>query len=128
MEDNFYTIDQIAEMLGMHQKTIRKFITEGKLGASKVGKQWRISGHNLSVFMEKNNVKISNEKSDEELSIDYSTTGERQQRVNVSTLVGCMGSVIKRNGGQRGLAVWIVTAPCPLRTPSFISSGKTRWL
>jgi excisionase family DNA binding protein len=91
MEENFYTIDQIAEMLGMHHKTIRKFITEGKLGASKVGKQWRISGHNLSVFMENNNVKINNEKSDEELSVDYVTGGERaeaiQQRVNVSTVV-----------------------------------------
>jgi excisionase family DNA binding protein len=91
MEENFYTIDQIAEMLGMHHKTIRKFITEGKLGASKVGKQWRISGHNLSVFMENNNVQINNEKSDKELSLDYVTGGEKaeatQQRVNVSTVI-----------------------------------------
>lgn len=90
MEENFYTIDQIAEMLGMHHKTIRKFITEGKLGASKVGKQWRISGHNLSVFMENNNVKINNKKDDEELSVDY-TTGEgpedAQKKINVSTVV-----------------------------------------
>ena len=56
MEDKFYTIDKIAEMLGMHHKTIRKFITEGKLRANKVGKQWRISGHDLSLFMEDNNV------------------------------------------------------------------------
>ena len=90
MGENFYTIDQIAEMLGMHHKTIRKFITEGKLGASKVGKQWRISGHNLSVFMENNNVKINNKKDDEELSVDY-TTGEgsedAQKKINVSTVV-----------------------------------------
>ena len=91
MEDNFYTIDQIAEMLGMHHKTIRKFITEGKLGASKVGKQWRISSHNLSIFMEKDNAKIGNEKTNEELTIHYSTEGKRldtmQQRVNVSTVI-----------------------------------------
>lgn len=91
MEDKFYTIDQVAEMLGMHHKTIRKFITEGKLGASKVGKQWRISGHDLSVFMEKNSGKMSNEKINEELNVEYSTTGDGEDtisdRINVSTVV-----------------------------------------
>lgn len=91
LEDKFYTIDQIAEMLGMHHKTIRKFISEGKLGASKVGKQWRISGHGLSVFMEDNNARIGNEKINEELNIDYTTVGEvvdkMQQRINVSAVV-----------------------------------------
>ncbi|SCZ03037.1 helix-turn-helix domain-containing protein [Alkaliphilus peptidifermentans] len=91
MEHKFYTIDQIAALLGMHHKTIRKFITEGKLGASKVGKQWRISGHDLSVFMEKNNDNICNEEIEEELNIDYSTVGNEketiQRRVNVSTVI-----------------------------------------
>ncbi|WP_315119773.1 helix-turn-helix domain-containing protein [uncultured Clostridium sp.] len=91
MENQFYTIDKIAEMLGMHHKTIRKFITEGKLGASKVGKQWRISGHDLSVFMEKNNVNINDKKTSQGSSIDFSTNGEEgdtvQKKINVSTVV-----------------------------------------
>ncbi len=91
MENQFYTIDKIAEILGMHHKTIRKFITEGKLGANKVGKQWRISGHDLSVFMEKNNVSINNKKISEESNIDFVTNGEVKdtikQKVNVSTVV-----------------------------------------
>jgi excisionase family DNA binding protein len=91
MENKFYTIDQIAELLGMHHKTIRKFITEGKLGASKVGKQWRISEHDLSIFMEKNNVRMDNEKINEELNIDYSAMGGVEYstpgRINVSTVV-----------------------------------------
>ncbi|KRU27487.1 2-hydroxyacid dehydrogenase [Clostridium sporogenes] len=91
MENQFYTIDKIAEILGMHHKTIRKFITEGKLGANKVGKQWRISGHDLSVFMEKNNVNIKNKKNSEESGVDFSTNGEvgdtKGQKINVSTVV-----------------------------------------
>lgn len=91
MEDKFYTIDQIAELLGMHHKTIRKFITEGRLGASKVGKQWRVSGHDLSVFMEESNAKVDNEKIDEELNINITTMGaaadKMQQRINVSAVI-----------------------------------------
>lgn len=91
MDNQFYTIDKIAEILGMHHKTIRKFITEGKLAASKVGKQWRISGHDLSIFMEKNNVNINDKKISEESNIDFFTNGEVKetvgQKVNVSTVV-----------------------------------------
>ncbi|OOM68942.1 helix-turn-helix domain-containing protein [Clostridium sp. BL-8] len=90
MENQFYTIDKVAEILGMHHKTIRKFITEGKLAASKVGKQWRISGNDLSLFMEKNNVNINDKNIKEESSIDFLTNGEvketEKQKINVSTV------------------------------------------
>ena len=74
MENKFYTVDQIAEILGMHHKTIRKFITEGKLRANKVGKQWRISGHDLSNFMENNNVKVINKTEVDNEKIEFSTS------------------------------------------------------
>lgn len=91
MENKFYTIDQVAEMLGMHHKTIRKFITEGKLAANKVGKQWRISGHDLSLFLEKNDEKFDAKKINKEQSVSFSTTSENveivESKINVSTVV-----------------------------------------
>jgi len=91
MEDKFYTVDQVAEILRMHHKTIRKFIREGKLGANKVGKQWRISGHELSTFMEKNNVNINSRAIDEEENIEFSTNqvdfNVARPKINVSTVV-----------------------------------------
>lgn len=90
MKEKFYTVDGVAELLGMHHKTIRKFITEGKLRANKVGKQWRISGHDLSNFMENNNVNISkNELEDEK--IEFSTSdkiiNKQGDKLTVSTVV-----------------------------------------
>jgi excisionase family DNA binding protein len=91
MENKFYTIDKIAELLGMHHKTIRKFISEGELGATKVGKQWRISECDLNAFMEKNNVSINDNKISEKSNIDFCTNEEVEntieQKVNVSTVV-----------------------------------------
>ena len=91
MENKFYTVDQIAEILGMHHKTIRKFITEGKLRANKVGKQWRISGHDLSNFMENNNVKIINKTEVDNEKIEFSTSeidiSDRLNKINISTVV-----------------------------------------
>lgn len=55
MFDKFYSVDEIAEMLKIHPKTIQRYIREGKLKASKVGKSWRVSGHDLSIFTEGSN-------------------------------------------------------------------------
>ncbi len=48
----YYTVDQIAELLKIHPKTVQRYIREGRLRASKVGKSWRVTGHDLSLFTE----------------------------------------------------------------------------
>ena len=52
MTEKYYTVEQISQLLKVHPKTLQRYIREGKLRASKVGKSWRISGHDLSIFME----------------------------------------------------------------------------
>lgn len=60
MNKEYYTVEQISNMLDIHPKTIQRYIREGKLRASKVGKSWRISGHDLSVFVESDSNKEFN--------------------------------------------------------------------
>lgn len=52
MQETYYTVEQISELLQMHPKTVQRYIREGRLRAVKVGKGWRVSGHDLSVFTE----------------------------------------------------------------------------
>ncbi len=52
MPEKYYTAEQAAEMMKMHIKTVQRYIREGRLKANKVGKSWRITGHDLSVFLE----------------------------------------------------------------------------
>ncbi|MFL0251455.1 helix-turn-helix domain-containing protein [Clostridium neuense] len=87
MEEKFYTINEVAELLDMHHKTIRKFITEGSLKANKLGKQWRISEHDLNSFMKVNR----NEDIDENQGLDFSISEPpsniKKARINVSTVI-----------------------------------------
>lgn len=46
-----YTVEQVAKLLTMHPKTIQRYIREGKLGAKKIGKSWRIFKPELKRFM-----------------------------------------------------------------------------
>jgi excisionase family DNA binding protein len=52
MTKDYYTVEQISDMLDIHPKTIQRYIREGRLRAVKIGKGWRVSGHDLSVFVE----------------------------------------------------------------------------
>lgn len=52
MYKEYYTVEQISDLLDIHPKTIQRYIREGKLRASKIGKSWRITGHDLSNFTE----------------------------------------------------------------------------
>ncbi|WP_367568416.1 helix-turn-helix domain-containing protein [Lacrimispora sp.] len=54
MQEKYYTVEQVSKMLDIHPKTIQRYIREGKLRANKIGKSWRITGHDLSIFAENN--------------------------------------------------------------------------
>ncbi len=47
MEDELLTVDRVAEMVRLHPRTVRRFIREGRLGAKKIGKQWRVRRSDL---------------------------------------------------------------------------------
>ena len=52
MENKYYSVEQISSLLGLHPKTVQRYIREGRLRAQKFGKAWRVTGHDLSTFAE----------------------------------------------------------------------------
>ena len=45
-----YTVNQLAEILDLHPKTVQRFIREGKIKARKIGRQWRVSKEDLRQY------------------------------------------------------------------------------
>ena len=88
MENDVYTVEQVAELLNLHPKTVRRFIQDGKLKARKIGKQWRISGAELrdltgnqgADFQETSNSKVTD-------SFTTPGDGKVQSKVQVSAVV-----------------------------------------
>ena len=54
MEEKLYTVNQLTEILGLHPKTIRRYIRNKDLMAQKVGGQWRITESSLESFIDSN--------------------------------------------------------------------------
>jgi len=50
MQDGWYSVEQVAEQLGLHVRTVRGYIRAGRLKAVRIGKQYRIAQADLAVF------------------------------------------------------------------------------
>jgi len=46
----YYSVEQVAELLGLHAKTVRGYVREGRLRATRIGKQYRITAEDLAAF------------------------------------------------------------------------------
>ena len=44
------SIDQVAERLGLHVRTVRRYVREGRLGAVRIGKQYRVTREALDTL------------------------------------------------------------------------------
>jgi excisionase family DNA binding protein len=50
MSEMIYSVARAAERLGVHPKTVLRFVHEGRLRARRIGKSWRILASDLDTF------------------------------------------------------------------------------
>ena len=50
MEEKLYSVEELETILGLHPKTIRRFIREGKIRGRKIGRAWKVSSGDLKEF------------------------------------------------------------------------------
>src|SRR5262245_17023385 len=49
-DGGFLSIDQVAARLGLHVRTVRRYVREGRLGAVRIGKQYRVAREALDAL------------------------------------------------------------------------------
>jgi excisionase family DNA binding protein len=47
-----YSVDQVAQQLGLHVRTVRNYVRDGRLKAVRIGKQYRIAREHLEALTE----------------------------------------------------------------------------
>ncbi len=48
---SLYSAEEVAELLGLHVRTVRRYIREGLIEATRIGKQYRVSAAALREFV-----------------------------------------------------------------------------
>ncbi|WP_199733530.1 helix-turn-helix domain-containing protein [Micromonospora sp. BL4] len=50
MKEDMYSVEQVADRLGLHVRTVRGYIRSGRLRAVRIGKQYRIAAGDLDAL------------------------------------------------------------------------------
>ncbi len=50
MPKDLYSVEQVADLLNLHVRTVRNYVREGRLKAVKIGKQYRIAREDLKAM------------------------------------------------------------------------------
>lgn len=117
MVEKYYSVEQIAEMIDMHPKTIQRYIREGRLKAQKIGKAWRVTGHDLSTFAEGTDGVAVRETSPGLQAIVRSAMGN----IKVSMVI----DIPVRNSSEAGEVVNWLNAVLNSRTPEYGYASMT---
>ncbi|RFS83336.1 DNA-binding protein [Actinomadura spongiicola] len=51
MGDKLYSVEEVADLLGLHVRTVRGYIHAGRLRAVRIGKQYRIAAADLEALI-----------------------------------------------------------------------------
>jgi excisionase family DNA binding protein len=81
MQDKYYSVEELAHILDLHPKTVRRFIREGKIKAQKFGRAWKIHQDNFRQYA---HAELKDNRSDSK--IEYSSPDERN-RITVSAVI-----------------------------------------
>jgi len=90
MKDEFYTVEQVAQKLDLHPKTVRRFIQEGKLKAGKMGKRWFIKEEALMAMLGESSESYVESSTEELKDVTPLSPGEMAnftQKITVSAVV-----------------------------------------
>jgi excisionase family DNA binding protein len=49
-DEEWYTLEDVADRLGLHVRTVRNYVRDGRLGAVRIGKQYRVSRADLQAL------------------------------------------------------------------------------
>ena len=50
MSEEFYSLEQVAERLDLHVRTVRAYVRDGRLKAVRIGKQYRVATADLEAL------------------------------------------------------------------------------
>jgi excisionase family DNA binding protein len=50
MSQDLFSVEQVANRLGLHARTVRNYVRDGRLRGTRIGKQYRISREALEAF------------------------------------------------------------------------------
>ncbi|SHF88839.1 helix-turn-helix domain-containing protein [Streptoalloteichus hindustanus] len=104
MRQELFSLEQVAERLGLHVRTVRGYVRDGRLRAVRIGKQYRVSANDLAEFTGLPAAEQSSAARDVEVTSVVRIEGlDPHDASRLANLV--VASAQGRSGGDRNLRI-----------------------
>lgn len=113
MKHNMYSVTELSDILDLHPKTVRRFIREGKIKGTKIGRSWKVHQSDLRQYTHS---ELTNEVKDE---VVYSPA-DNPDRITVSAVI----EIWEKNSDEASRISNSLIALLNTKDPSW---GKTRY-
>ncbi|WP_054949772.1 helix-turn-helix domain-containing protein [Numidum massiliense] len=91
-EHDLFSVDQLAQIVSMHPRTIRRYIREGKLAATKIGGEWRIRREDAEAFIGMKGGELQQHALDEVTSYLTGESSGQAGELTVCSVLDCYGT------------------------------------
>ena len=114
MPQDLYSVEQVADLLNLHVRTVRNYVREGRLKAVRIGKQYRIAREDLEAMTGRSAAALDREPVRRRRHIEVSSIIEvdavsPETARRVMNMLG--GSYNSRRSGQGPLRVETIYNP-----------------
>jgi excisionase family DNA binding protein len=96
-----YSVEEVAALLGLHVKTVRGYVHDGRLEAVRIGRQYRIGADALEAFTGRSVAPPRRTSTVEVSSIVQIDDADRALADRISTLVMSVGGAAQDDGRLR---------------------------
>jgi excisionase family DNA binding protein len=141
-----FTVDEVAKVLEVSVKTIRRYIYSGKIAANKIGGQWRISQEQIDAYIESiSSAKVCCDESIDRddfcifMDTDYFNSEDKMQLCTIvdyyadsveqiSEVAGVLLKVVTEDGVKGGKAQYNYVYDDALKRARFVLWGSAAFI
>ena len=123
MKKDLYSITEVAELLGLHVKTVRNYVRNGRLKSTRIGKQYRIARADLESFTGASITPASALKVPRALEVSSTVQIESINPADSSRLTNALVGAAKGNQEQQPLRVDALYYPDRDRLKIFVTGS-----
>lgn len=84
--EKLFTVEEVAQVLDVHTRTVRRYIKEQKLRASKVGGRWKVEKDELKRLMNNEEIIDKFQKKQDDIMLGL-MEGKSDEKVAIHTIV-----------------------------------------
>lgn len=94
--EKWLSVEEIAQILSIHPRTVRRMLTDEVIKGDKIGRQWRVREQSLHMYLESDNGRMQIQSKREQILADFANRPVTNEKdIEVLLAIKCQKAKLK---------------------------------